>query len=236
MEIEGIGVVRGGRFEPSPKIEKRLNPVVITKKQMASPPQSTQPSPSAQPNRSKYGWMAIAVGVVVGVAVLVLMQRESEVDPTPEVVPMVELTPAVAEVVEEPDVVEVVEVAEVVEVVEVVKKSTPTLLETRKAKTTSNSQAVEIFNKTFDERAARPTTKYRVVYGVYTSKANAGRAIVNARELNRDERTVYGVELRDGKYMVTLFENDHFYTSVSYMKRNNSALGDVLWVYDPDKM
>ncbi|MFR9621052.1 MAG: hypothetical protein SNH63_07545 [Rikenellaceae bacterium] len=246
VEIEGIGVVRGGRFEASSIIEQKLNPVVI--KSVAAP-KAAKATKSATPEkvteneekkRSNWGVWIIAVAAVVLVAVAIpklfdSQETEEVAQATTETIP--ETISETTECQEEVAKTEEVKIEDEVATEEIATETPPkTLLSTRKAKTTSNAEASELLNKTLAESSSRPATKYKVVYGVYRSKANAGRALIDAQELNEDTRTVYGATLREGHYMVTLFESDHFYTSVSYMKRNNPAMGNVLWVYDPQKM
>ncbi len=240
VEIEGIGTLRAGRFEVSEVIVAKLNPATAL-------PTTQKTEAKAEPiseKRCKVDMRYIAVLVAIGVGVLMLFYGESN---EPESVSIVELTPAtpIVEVsVEEEEVIEAEETIAEPEVIEVLEPETDQHIKSErgelmsyKARTASNSQAVKIFEETLAESQERAETKYKVVYGVYNSKANAGRAILDAIEKNRDTtRSTYGVTLRNGKYMVTLFESDHFYTSVSFMKRNDEHFENALWVYDPKKM
>lgn len=257
IEIEGIGILRGGRFEVSSVIESRLNPIPAmeikgdktAKEPKAKPVATPKIETPSKSNNSRRGYMVIAVIVVAAIVFaanrLVFKDNGAQVKES-EVIPMVELTPAkpitttkeqvvtTKEVKPEAAVAAEPEPAE--EVAAAPKKSSVGELTSRKAKQTPNSEATEILNKTMAASQDRPATKYKVVYGVYRSKSNAGRAIVDVEEQNQDPAMVCGVTLRDGNYMVTLFESDHFYTSVSFMKRNDQYFSNALWVYDPEKM
>ncbi len=260
VEIEGIGTIRAGRFEVSEVILGKLNPAnVVSTSQTETQTKPITPKQTPQtelPKRERKGgakYIAVLIVVAIGVGVSMYIKGGDDT-PTkniePQSVPMVELTPATPIIEEVSETEAAKSETKIIEIEEAVEPQTEPQTEpdqhlksergelmSYKARTASNSQAIEIFEKTLTESQERPETKYKVVYGVYSSKANAGRAIIDAIEKNRDTvSSTYGVTLRNGKYMVTLFESDHFYTSVSFMKRNDEYFENALWVYDPQKM
>ncbi len=249
VEIEGIGTVRGGRFEVASNIERRLNPAIVEPKVTSTPKPEPKPKVKIRTGAQRRGgsvkYIIMLLVVVAIIAAISFLQTNSIGDDrvtitTTQVVE--EQVVAEPEPKPEPEVIAEPEpIAEPIatqkEETKEVEKDGKRELITKKARVTSSTEAVELLKETLAQSNERTATKYKVAYGVYSSQANAGRAIIDAMEQDHDTtRTQIGVTLRNGKYMVTLFESDHFYTSVSYMKRNDEYFDNALWVYDPDKM
>ncbi len=96
----------------------------------------------------------------------------------------------------------------------------------------------DVAKKVIDGIVARNTgvekKRYFVVYGVYSSKLNAGRMVVDIMERTQGMGVACGAYLRNGSnYMITVFESDSFKACNEFIADKGKRFTENnLWVLD----
>ncbi len=103
-----------------------------------------------------------------------------------------------------------------------------------RAKNLHPDVAKKVIDGIIERNAGVAKRRYFVVYGVYSSKLNAGRMVVDIMERTKGLGVACGAHLRNGSnYMVTVFESDSFRACNDFIDTKGKQFTDNnLWVLD----
>ncbi len=214
--ILGIGEIEDGKFKSTPQMFNKLNPVQARKSvnsetkvtPPAKPETKTQPKSEPKPKRAAapktkdkskngYSWaFVVAIVITIGVTYFALKLDDTTAEETQTEVVAVEQPRSVTEshaTTSEPPQPEE-------------EKPQPQKIE--KAKVDINADPTAVLYETI-EQSKSSTAKYRVVFGVFSSPSNSGRAIIKmVKEGKNDDITVRAYPYGKETYMLTVFESD----------------------------
>ncbi|MFR9588804.1 MAG: hypothetical protein SNF86_05290, partial [Rikenellaceae bacterium] len=107
-------------------------------------------------------------------------------------------------------------------------------LKSDRAKNLHPDVAKKVIDGIISRNAGVAKKRYFVVYGVYSSKLNAGRMVVDIMERTQGMGVACGAHLRNGSnYMVTVFESDSFRACNEFIEEKGKKFTDnKIWVLD----
>ncbi len=240
--ILGIGEIEDGKFKSTPQMFNKLNPVQarksVSSQPKVAPPVKTEPKakPKIEPKpksatdkatrspkkKRGYVWAFVAaIAIIIGVTYFVITFDST----TPEVkntqVVAIEqphsvtespaTTPEQPQPEEEKPQPQKAEVAKVIDI---------------------NADPTTVLNETI-KQSKSSTAKYRVVFGVFSSPSNSGRAIIKmVKEGKNDNITVRAYPYGKETYMLTVFESDSASECETFRKSKlGLSISQDLWVY-----
>lgn len=224
VSIVGIGEIKNGSFSISPKMANKLKPSQEQEPQQEPQPQQAPTQPvEKEPRSFAKIWIVGAVVIVAIIAGVLIfgVSNDKTTDSGLMTLPEYDSAPVV-EPLPEPDAVE-----------EELQEPTVSYTKlTSKARFVSSADAREALQRTL--QSSTDPKRFRVVCGVLLSEANAGRLILDIEERTGDD-VVCTAYVRNGGYMVAMYESEHFYTSLSYLRCEAKPLYDTAWLYDEQK-